>query len=190
MLAHEAQRAVASLFAKFPNPKQPSEEGLAEWCKLAGEFTREDWDAASTLHFRTNKYASPNAGEMYAICQRVRAERKDAERWRVAVPMQESEAQQRSKADLHQADTMHEWLPRMSDAELEALRDDFVQVRGRIGRDMLTLHRRERRDAMAESRKAVTVGEPRLLVASEIRGEVFIACMLRGHEELQSGAAL
>lgn len=175
MLAHEAQAAVVSLYAKFPNPKPATDEGMAEWVKLAMEFRREVWDEAASIHFRTNKYASPNPGEMYHLCQRVRSERSDRERSQHvrASSGGQSEAQQRAEAEFHKADTMYEWLPRFTDERLEALRDDFAAL-GNVARWMVTVA--ETGDARDKKRKA------RLMTATEIRDQPFVACLLRGHE--------
>lgn len=175
MLSSEAQEAVALLYAKFPNPKPATDEGMAEWIKLAMEFRREVWDEAASTHFRTNKYASPNPGEMYQLCQRVRSERLERERTNQIRERSggQTEAQQRAEAEFHKADTMYEWLPKFSDAELEALRDDFASL-GNIARHMVVVA--ETGDERDKKRN------PRLMTAAEIREQPFVACLLRGHE--------
>ena len=56
MLPTETAKAVVRLFAKYTNPKMPTDEGMSEWRAMAQDFAPEVWDEAATRHWRTGSF--------------------------------------------------------------------------------------------------------------------------------------
>lgn len=168
----DAAQLVADLFELFPGAKQPTDLAIDEWSLLASEYPADVWREASRRHFRTNKWGTPNAAEMGALCAQVSMERRAARR---ANPASSLDLQDQWRRESEEGRRVVEaWMGSKSDAELEALRDRVIAETPFL-RDVMTLPEK----GYDERHKRI---RGRLMAGAEIREHVMVAGVLKAAE--------